>query len=574
MRFAVKQIAGQLGKNKIFVFLLLTLMGLTSLSFFFVRFSIDGNMAALNNLGSLSENQQLYKNALNSNSSLAYLFFLSSAGLTVFVILMFFYRFFRSNRKMIGCLKSLGFQNYSLQWIFTLFIAALSILGALAGMVGGYYLSTVLIEANMQTYSVGGLVKGVSPLTVFVGLGLSTLVFSAAAFFTYFFISGTETGTLLAGNYQAAYSGAPRMADKTANLFPVKNKLALRISLRKPVAILLILIAVMSFSVCVILGRSLNISSQKVFDSQTIGHNYEYDVHYKTARFNASNIQNAIPYMEAAGTVAFGSHRMEQNVTALYAQSPVFELQSSNGSPVVLPKSGEAVVGPGLAETYGLRVGDTVTVTAGGARVRLNVRAVAANAKSNTIYIDAEQMAQMMELSAGSYNGKLCSAVPDNLPEEAAVITRAQRIENLDRSAVSNKISAVINQVTGISVGCILLFLALYINFQDNTRDILILYMTGYRIRQIRKMLIDIYLPIIWLLFLITLLPAIFTTQAIQRSLSITTKDYMPFGTSLPVILFSFVTLTIIYWLVQAIFSFGIRRVIQKEDIAQCVASE
>ena len=439
MRFAVKQIAGQLAKNKIFVFLLLTLIGLTSLSFFFVRFSIDGNMAALNNLGSLSENQQLYKNALNSNSSLAYLFFLSSAGLTVFVILMFFYRFFRSNRKMIGCLKSLGFQNYSLQWIFTLFIAALSILGALAGMVGGYYLSTVLIEANMQTYSVGGLVKGVSPLTVFVGLGLSTLVFSAAAFFTYFFISGTETGTLLAGNNQAAYSGVPHMADKIANLFPVKNKLALRISLRKPVAILLILIAVMSFSVFVILGRSLNISSQKVFDSQTIGHNYECDVHYKTARFNAADVQNIVPYMEAAGTVAFGSHR---------------------------------------------------------------------------------------------------------------------------------------GQVTGISVGCILLFLALYINFQDNTRDILILYMTGYRIRQIRKMLIDIYLPMIWCIFGITLLPAIFITQAIQRSLSITTKDYMPFGTSLPVILFSFVTLTIIYWLVQAIFSFGIRRVIQKEDIAQCVASE
>ena len=574
MRFAVKQITVQLWKNKIFVFLLWTLMGLTSLSFFFVRFSIDGNMAVLNSLDGLNKNQLLYKNALNSNSSLAYIFFLASAGLTVFVILMFFYRFFRSNRKMIGCLKSLGFQNDSLQWIFTLFITALSILGALAGMAGGYYLSTVLIEANMRTYSVSGLVKDVSPLTVFVGLGLSTLVFSATAFFTYFFISGKETGTLLAGNYQAAYSGTPYLSDKIANLIPVKNKLALRVSLRKPVAILLILIAVMSFSIFVILGRSLNISNQKVFDSQTIGHNYECDAHYPTARLNASNVQKTVPYMEAAGTVVFGSHRVEQNVTALYTQSPIFELQSRSGDPVVLPKSGEAVVGPGLAETYGLRVGDTVTVTTGDADVLLSVRAVAANAKSGTIYIDAEQMTQLMGLPAGSYNGELYSAVPDSLPEEAEVITRAQRIENLNRSATSNKTSAVINQVTGIFVGCILLFLALYINFQDNTRDILILSMTGYRIRQIRKMLIDIYLPIIWCIFAITLLPGIFIAQAIQRSLSITTKDYMPFGTNLPVILFSFITLTIIYWLVQAIFSFGIQRVIQKEDIAQCIASE
>ncbi|MFT3985468.1 MAG: FtsX-like permease family protein [Lachnospiraceae bacterium] len=567
MKLAVKQITTELFHNKIFIFLLLLLMGLTSLSFFFVRFSIDGNMAVLNSLNNLNKNQQLYKNALDSNTSLAYLFFLASAGLTVFVILMFFYRFFRTNRVMIGCLKSLGFQNDSLQWVFTLFIAALSMLGALAGMIGGYYLSTVLIEANRQTYSVSGLVKDVNPLSVFVGLGLSTLVFSATAFFTYFFISGKETGTLLAGNYQAAYSGTPYISDKT-------SKLALSVSLRKPVAILLILIAVMSFSIFVILGCSLNISNQKVFDSQTIGHNYECDVHYPTVCFNASNVQKALPYMEAAGTVAFGSHRVEQNVTALYTQSPVLELQNSSGDPVVLPKSGEAVIGPGLVETYGLHVGDTVTVKIGSTDVRLRVRAAAANAKSGTIYINTEQMTQMMRLPAGSYTGELYSTAPDCLPEEAEVITRAQRIENLNRSATSNKTSAVINQVTGILVGCILLFLALYVNFQDNTRDILILHIIGYQMKQIRKMLIDIYLPILWFTFIITLLPSIFTARAIQRSLSITTKDYMPFGTSPSVILLSFAVITIIYRCVLTSFSFGIRRIIQKENRTQSIITE
>ncbi len=574
MKFAVKQITIELFHNKIFIFLLLLLMGLTSLSFFFVRFSIDGNMAVLNSLDDLNKNQQLYKNALNSNASLAYLFFLASGGLTVFVILMFFYRFFRTNRTMIGCLKSLGFQNDSLQWVFTLFITALSMLGTLTGMIGGYYLSTVLIEANMQTYSVSGLVKNVSPLTVFVGLGLSTLVFSAAAFFTYFFISGKETGTLLAGNYQAADSGTPYISDKIANLIPGTNKFALRISLRKPVAILLILIAVMSFSIFAILGRSLNISSQKVFDSQTIGHNYECDIHYPTARFNASNVQKSIPYLETAGTVAFDSHRVEQNVTALYTQGSVFELQNSSGDPVVLPKNGEAVVGPGLIETYGLQLGGTITVTIGSADVRLCVRAAAANAKSGTIYINTEQMAQMMRLPEGSYTGELYSAMPDSLPEEAEVITRAQRIENLNNSAASNKTSAVINQVTGILVGSILLFLALYLNFQDNTRDILILHKIGYQMKQIRKMLIDIYLPILWFTFMVTLLPSIFTARAIQRSLSITTKDDMPFGTNLSVILLSFAVITIIYRCVLASFSFGIRRIIQKEDRTQSTITE
>ena len=71
---------------------------------------------------------------------------------------------------------------------------------------------------------------------------------------------------------------------------------------------------------------------------------------------------------------------------------------------------------------------------------------------------------------------------------DGLVESRLQRVERLERDAVSNKISAVINQATGVLIGVILLFLALFINFQDNQRDMDILRLIGYQNKEIRRL--------------------------------------------------------------------------------------
>jgi len=570
-----KQLLRQVLRNKIFLVLLLLLTILTSLSFFFVRFSIDGNMAVLRTLPSMTENQRLYQNALGSNTSLAYTFLASLTGLTAFVFVMFFYRFFRSNRKQVGCLKALGFRDSSLRSFFVVFTAILALAGALFGLVGGYFLSSVLINANTQTYNVSGLIKSIAPSSLAVGLGLASAVFCIVAFLCYGFVRGKEAGALIAGNSNTQnYGIVLRAANAVSGIIPVKNKFSVRVALRKPVAVLLVFIAVMAFSVCMIMGRSLNISSQKVFDSQTIGHNYKYELRYDYVRFNTGIDEGALPYLEMPGIVSFGSQELDQKVIAIYNEDAMLTLQEGDGQPVALPHSGGVVIGPGLVETYRLRVGDTILISMDGNTVQLKVMAVAFNAKSGSIYMNAEEMAAALGMPPGSHNGDLRNTLSGALPDGVAITTHEQRIEELNRNAVSNNVSAVINQATGALVGCILLFLALYVNLQDNTRDMLILHLMGYRVNAIRKMLVNVYLPIVWVSFLITLAPSIWLAQSIQRSLSITTNDYMPFGTSVWVILLIFILLNMIYILVQSVFSLGIKRIIKKEDITEYTSAE
>jgi len=278
-----------------------------------------------------------------------------------------------------------------------------------------------------------------------------------------------------------------------------------------------------------------------------------------------------MPYLENPAELIAGRYEIEQTIIGFYHVNSVYHLQNENKAVMLpVPETGTVYINPGLSKTYGVNIGDTLTAYINGERHTFTVSYIAANAKSASIYVNANELAEILGVPAGAYNGVLSM---EQMPS-GAVATKAGRMEELDRNAVSNNISGVINQVIGVIVGAVLIFLALYVNFQDNTRDMLILYMMGYRIKNIRKLLIDVYLPIVWAAFLFTIVPGILLARHIQKSLSISINEYMPFEVTAITILFAFVLLNIIYCLLQSLFGLGIRRTIQKEEISEFVYAE
>lgn len=560
MRLLYKQLTMEVRKNKVFVWLLFVLISLSALSFYFVKFSVDGNMSVLESLPCLSTNQLQYKNALESNTSLAYSFFFSMLGLTCFVFFMFFYRFFRSNTKSFGCLKALGFTDRSLRFYFVLFTAVMSVTGSLTGLAGGYFLSDILIRANMRTYSVTGLIKGIAPFTVMAGFLGAAAILCLSAFLCYFFVRGREPGALIAGRKGNDVRKTLLMADRIVRFLAVKNKFPLRIALRKPLALSLIFVAVTAFNVCVILGQSLNSSSQKVFDSQMLGHNYDFDTRYPVYMEEPLPFEG-LPYLyHEAGLIA-GGYEIEQTIIGLYGLNGLYELQDMDKRLLSVPDAGSIYINPGLAELYGVRKGDPLPVFIDGREYTFIVAGIATNAKAESILVNAAQLAEIMRIPAGACNGVWTMEKPAGGGETT---DREQRILGLEKDEVSNNTSAVINQVIGGIVGGILLFLAVYVNFQDNKQDMVILNLLGYSFKDISRMLIDIYRPILWAAFFLTIVPSISMAGFIQRSLSVSIKDYIPFGTNAVIIVLLFISLNIIYTSGQTVLLYNIRKNIKK----------
>lgn len=570
MGLIYKQLFKQVIKDKIFLSMLLLLTMLTSLSYFFVMGSIDGNIKILKKAQYLSASRQRYKNALDSNKILGYIFWLSLVSLSIVVLVMFFYRFFRANKKQIGCIKTLGFKNSSLQFFFIAFTAVLSGLGAILGLFGGYALSGILISANAKTYEVTGLTKSISGFSLVMGLVVSTVIFCIAALLCYGFVRNQEAGSLLAGNnIQNRVPVTLKIADKISRIVPVKKRLSLRIALRKPLAVLLLLVSVMSFNVCMILGQLLNISSAKIFHAQTTGHNYEYQIQYQEYK-TADIFNDVMTYIDSTSTITINNYEIERTVSGLYDINELYELKNINNELLTAPNAGYVYINPELSEIYGVKIGDSLAVTIADKPYQFIVGEIAVNAQTNHIYMNGEQLTEILGITAGSYNGAFSA---EKLGGGTAA-SKEQRMEELNRNAVSNKTSAVINQVTGILVGIILIFIALHISLQDNTHDILILSMLGHHTKYIRKLLIDVYLPLLWVVFVITLAPSMILARAIQNALSVSTNDYMPFGINPPAIIIAFGLMNLIYYGVQAAFSLRIKKIIKKGEITDLIYAE
>lgn len=323
----------------------------------------------------------------------------------------------------------------------------------------------------------------------------------------------------------------------------------------------------MGFSVMFILAYSLIISSGTVYAAQTQGRGWALDTKFDTLRTDNVHGQR---YLEAQGVVArSGSDTVARRVIGVDETGPMLELLDKSGQALPPPETGTLYIGPDLGEVYGYRTGDKVSLTVGDSILMLTVAEVAANAGSQAVYVDRAALAGALALPVDAWNGVL-SAEP--VAGGGSPKTWQQYLEELDRAAVSNRMSSVINQATGCAVGIILIYLALLINFQDSTRDILILHLMGYKAGAIRKLLIDIYRPLLWVFFLLTLWPAVALVRSIQRSLSVQTGDYIPFGTNPLVILGVFVLLNLVYMAVQATFNGGIRRILRGEAYAEYTA--
>lgn len=142
----------ELSKNYLSLVLILLLVSFTSFIYFFVHFSVDGNIAALQSLPSLKENEHLYLNALHSNAILARNMLTGSVILTSFVFYIFYHRFMKKNYKSLACLKALGFKDSVISSLFWAFTFILSVLGGLLGLIAGYFASDLLLKSGMKSY--------------------------------------------------------------------------------------------------------------------------------------------------------------------------------------------------------------------------------------------------------------------------------------------------------------------------------------------------------------------------------------------------------------------------------------
>jgi putative ABC transport system permease protein len=168
------------------------------------------------------------------------------------------------------------------------------------------------LNANKESYAVTGLEKGVNGISFFYGVILVIVILCLVTALSCYPFYKKDAALLISGaDTRRENKIIANFANFCANLTPKRYRLSVRIAMRKPVTILLTVAAVGTVSTLFILSGSLNMSSQKVYSSQTDGHHYQYETQYDTYQegANTANGDGEVYYLHEPIAIALDNNQ-------------------------------------------------------------------------------------------------------------------------------------------------------------------------------------------------------------------------------------------------------------------------
>ena len=546
-----------------------TMMGLLSLVlifdsflYFFVRFSVDKNLDIYRNVGkeSLSENGYKYLIALENNKIL--IRNMSGAMTFVFAIILFLFIFniMKHNQIKIGNLQSLGFmtKDYAIGCSKVLMCMALP--STIIGFVIGFFCSDILILANQKTYGVTDLSKGIHITTFLKGTVLLTLLVGAVTFVACIAFKSRDTALLIKGDDGGA--SKPGIVERFIGVFHFENAYKYKLTFRNISGFILILTAISTFSIMFMLSMSLTGSSKRLVESQLEGRNYLYETSYDDYRKDIISEDIEADYLlKAPVMIEMSGDDVEYNLIGVDGDGKLFSLMDQDGDKIDEPALNGIVINPELAENYGVTVGETITVTIGSEIADFIVEDIADNAEIKCMYISKKELSSLLGVEPECYN----FVYTCNPLEAGKSVPRSEIIKKLEDDQTSNKASAIINQSIGVATGVLLICLAFFIGLSGNINNVLIFDLLGYDKKKIGQILLDPYIVAGNAIYVLTIPVCLFFARKIQITTSLATGDYMPFVNSGVTYVYMFVIMNLILFLVRALFSLKINKIISGE---------
>ena len=526
-----------------------------SFMFFFVHFAIDANLLRLGG-EQLSGNESDYLTALKSNQVLIRNITVAMVAIFSLILSLFIRGTLQRNRVQLAQLMSLGFSFSSVLASYALLICGLSLISSLIGLVLGFWGSDILLSANSQTYLVQGLSKGLSLQSVMTGTLFLSLFLGALTYLAGLTVRKTDLALMM--KQTDGKSIRPGLIEKLIQKLPMKHKFKFKLTLNHFSTLGLLLIAIVTFSIMFVLSLSLTFSSSKILESQKEGRNYSYDISYDNYRKEeAGSASDSVTYLRYDVELMIKGEAIAYHALAFTNQNDLFQLIDSKGE--ILDPTQGVFVNPELRENYGLKVGDTLELRVKGKQHQIKIAGFAENADLKTIYIPKDQASAMVNEADNRFNGRLTN----NAQEKGGGKTRSleEKLSAVQRSQTSNKASAIINQSIGVITGCLLIYLAVFIGLNGNMKTLLMFDLLGYEEREVYRILLNPYIVISNLLFLLTLPVAIYTARNIQIMTSLQTGDYMPFQLNWITFVYMFVILNALCFIIRFLFIQKVKKI-------------
>lgn len=524
--------------------------------YFCGKFSTDVNMKAVkNNMNddvrfkyfeeaSDISGDSLPTKGFNANSSLAFTFLLSLLVVSIYVYFMFYKKFIQFHRKKFGLYKALGFTTDKVVKVLLRCTLPYIFVGSIIGIIGGYFLSSVLVNRYIETYCFDGFVKGCNLSTYVFGIFLLPIINSIMILIYVYHFYKEDASILMKDNLsktkRTLYS---LFCNALCNLISEKNKVSYRMLFRKKSNIIMTFGAVAIVSTLFVTSISLYRSSGYAKDSQFEGISYKAK---EISEVFTDDSKDNESFIQVSADIYMGDEKNNFDIIGLEQSSQNIKLRNDNNSIKVYKDS--FIISKGVSILYNLKKGDKVALKLRGTSHTVTITDICSNGNTFVAYMSKEKLADILGVSADVHNGQFYStSTIDASNNYTNIITIDGEKAAAKADSSSNRSSAVINQIIAIISGFVMFYLAIQISFNDSERDIFIMNQLGYTEKDVFKKIIDVYKGLIIVFYLLTYPLGMYISKSIHVSISKQTNDYIPFSTNIFIFISGFILILICY---------------------------
>lgn len=530
---------------------------LSAFMYYFVEASVDGNLRRLEGAKWLDEGEAGLLISIQSNKTLAFSFLILLTLIAGFVHFLFYRQYCAFHQKEIGCYLSCGYPALGMAGCVFGLSVCLAAMAHVAGLCGGWAGSGILLEHYRDAYPSAEVKKGLDFFNCVTAFLIGAVLPAVSALAVITGMGRTDTADLLAGSG----GKTEKHAGKFLGRLTKRMGFSVRLALRRPFQTGMSFLAVGLFAVLFIMSASLNLSSRYVLSTQLAGRTYAYDVTFPNVQTGTARPCGGDCYLSEQAILRPGGKTVGVTMMGIEKDFQFLSLSDRRGKSVMdIPENG-IVVSQALAELYGIQQGEELTVTLGDKSIPYRVSGIAENGEHFTIYTTKSGLEESCGMPQEAFNGIYTDDI-SKLPDGAeSILSMEEREEELNQNNVSNRMSAVICQILGCVIGCLLLYLTILLKLWDDTKNIFILDMLGCPPGQINRMFVSVYRPILNAAFILLVFPAAQICKMIHRSLSLKTNDYIPFQCNAVLILAFWALLNLLYTLVKYLFQMKIDRI-------------
>lgn len=613
---------------KAHIVILFLLNFLSAFMYYFVEISVDGNLRALNRKAVLDAVEGEFLVSLQSNKTLAFSFLIMLTLIAAFVHFMFYKQYGSFHQKEIGCFIASGYSAPQIAAAVCLISISFAACAHLLGLCAGWFGSSVLLNNYKQAYFLAGISKGLDAGSFLAAFVIGSIPPALCSLPVFIEMGKAQTADLLSGNSRKTKIRVGKLLRGLTKNTGFSVRLALRKPFQLLMSffavglftILFLMSASLNLSSQYVYdtqtaGRNYDYHITFSTIQSPPEHFAEENLPQEILAGNSSPEENtpdetlpggnapgeSLPgemlyegdfYLAEPATLNLDGDKLDITVMGIEKNGRYFSLTDRKQESVRDIPEGFVVVSQALSELYGIGRDSVISITVGEASLPFHVCGIAENGEHFTVYTSREALAALLGVPEGSYNGIYAADHGSMFPfpnRENADMTHtadtqspagtllqaedgfqvqsmAERRAELDKNNVSNRMSAVICQILGCVIGCLLLYLTVLLKFQEDTKNIFILDMLGYSAKQINGMFVSVYRPVLNIAFIILLLPAAEICKMIHRNLSLATNDYIPFQCNVLLIIAIWGLLNVLYSLIKYLFGLKINRVQKAGD--------